>query len=445
MPAYTWSTGDQITAARLNSMVDAAQPWQFRVEDYGALGDGTTDDTAAIRSALAAAVTYASGSSNHYVELVFQPKTYVLSGGLVQGGATKANAQIPLPWIADSAPKITIVFKGFSEPTNNHWNTTSPQIMGTVLKSTLTGLAYSNTLGMPAIIGTPTPEQSGYGVGGGNASAIFSNLCVVVDGIQLQAPSNPSLNGFDFRGVAAAHIVKASALGASIPSAIPALSGFTAGLLMPLGGNNDYCEINQWTCGFWYAGVAVSEHTNAVSIRSIACAIGIRAMGPSSHAAIVQRANVESCHTAVLQYVGVSPVPYNGFDGINIRIAQLDVEDAGTTVIDDSGNHLRGEVVYTNQGGGINVAGVNGAQLLRIINFDQARGGVTAPTMPATTVALINPFYRDAAVNITGGTVTAITVGALTTGLTSGTVIVPSGGGIALTYSSAPTWKWTLL
>ncbi|MGE7437955.1 hypothetical protein [Kitasatospora sp. NPDC001175] len=46
---------------------------------------------------------------------------------------------------------------------------------------------------------------------------------------------------------------------------------------------------------------------------------------------------------------------------------------------------------------------------------------------------------------ITGGTVTGIAVDGQTTGVTSGTVLVPSGRTVTLTYSAAPAWTWMLL
>jgi hypothetical protein len=72
-------------------------------------------------------------------------------------------------------------------------------------------------------------------------------------------------------------------------------------------------------------------------------------------------------------------------------------------------------------------------------------GTVTAPTVPATTVALPNPFGCRAVVYITGGTVTVINVGAQVTGLTSGTFILEGGDSITLTHSAPPTWKWSLI
>lgn len=66
----------------------------------------------------------------------------------------------------------------------------------------------------------------------------------------------------------------------------------------------------------------------------------------------------------------------------------------------------------------------------------------TAPAVPATTVALSNPFPSACLVQVQGGTVTVVAVGATTIGITNGLVILPAGETITLTYSVAPTWRW---
>lgn len=68
-------------------------------------------------------------------------------------------------------------------------------------------------------------------------------------------------------------------------------------------------------------------------------------------------------------------------------------------------------------------------------------GWQTAPALPASGTAYTN-VLGDATVYVSGGTVTAITVDGTATGLTSGTVRVPLGKTLAITYSVAPTWKW---
>ena len=64
-------------------------------------------------------------------------------------------------------------------------------------------------------------------------------------------------------------------------------------------------------------------------------------------------------------------------------------------------------------------------------------------SVPASTTAQTNVYGVPMIVTVTGGTVTVIAVNGVTTGLTSGSFLVPSGGTITLTYSVAPTWTWT--
>jgi|SRR6185312_13836732 len=79
-------------------------------------------------------------------------------------------------------------------------------------------------------------------------------------------------------------------------------------------------------------------------------------------------------------------------------------------------------------------------------------GVITAPTVPATTVAIQNPTGLTVLVTLSGGTVTAVNVapntasgaGTFTQLATSSPtqVQVPPSGWIKLTYSVAPTWTW---
>jgi hypothetical protein len=86
--------------------------------------------------------------------------------------------------------------------------------------------------------------------------------------------------------------------------------------------------------------------------------------------------------------------------------------------------------------------GLNGVVSSRIVDANRSPGQQTAPAVPATTVPLRNPFFRDAIVTVSGGTVTAITVNSVSTGVTSGVLFVPANGNIAIAYSSVPTWTW---
>lgn len=70
-------------------------------------------------------------------------------------------------------------------------------------------------------------------------------------------------------------------------------------------------------------------------------------------------------------------------------------------------------------------------------------GNVTGqPRVPASGRAHINNSGYDAAVYVTGGAVSAVAVDGVTTGLSSGRFDVPANHAITLKYTSTPTWVW---
>ena len=78
----------------------------------------------------------------------------------------------------------------------------------------------------------------------------------------------------------------------------------------------------------------------------------------------------------------------------------------------------------------------------RGVGLTNYTGLQTAPVMPASTVALTNPFGLPCTVYVSGGTVTVIAVDGTTLGLISGAIQLGATDHIALTYSVAPTWVW---
>jgi hypothetical protein len=85
----------------------------------------------------------------------------------------------------------------------------------------------------------------------------------------------------------------------------------------------------------------------------------------------------------------------------------------------------------------IDTTGTTGATLDR-------GAGFTTPAVPLTTVPVTNTSPLPATVVISGGTVTTVLIGGVSAGSGDGTYTVPAGTTIAVTYSAAPTWTWTL-
>jgi len=451
--AFTSSTSFALT----NLATLARRPGVYNVQEYGAKGDGTTDDTAAINSTISTA--FAAGVSNgtYYAEIYFPPAVYLIAGNPTTGGTTKGNAQIPLP-VLEADPfgdppiaqqKFILVFKGTADGSAlYHWNQSVPQQAGAVLRST-----YDAGSGVPAggevsVIGGPNVAH-----GFGGSTNIWDNLAVTVDGITIEVPQNPNISGFDFQGVAEVNVVNAGVLARSTGIGAPSIPtpAWAFGLYMPQTNNNDVCNIGTYSCEGLTYGLIIQEHVQASSIRLINCYDGL-VVWPSSgfpHRNIISYASIENCKKCVV---------FASTSITKLDIGSLDIEwttDSGNSlIVDDHHNVGVGTICVGSNGGdatSLNSAlgsaiGVSGGSQLKVVNTDQAVGAVTPTSVPSSTTVYQNPWWRDAAVTISGGTVTNITVDGKTQFTASpATVYVPSGRSITLTYSVAPTWQWTLL
>jgi hypothetical protein len=69
---------------------------------------------------------------------------------------------------------------------------------------------------------------------------------------------------------------------------------------------------------------------------------------------------------------------------------------------------------------------------------------VATPSIPASTVAVVNSTGQYVDVNIVGGTMTNVSVNGVTVGAGAGNYALPPGGSITMTYTVVPTsWAWT--
>lgn len=419
-------------------------------EAHGALRNGTTDDTAAIKAAIAAVVAAGKANGSNYGELWLSAGTYLVNGALdtTQSG----RAQIPLPLIASTGQKFVLVIRGLYDVAAwPHWQQTSIQESGTTIVSNL-NTAFVGGVGSASVIGGPTLQQLG-GTDGG-----FSNMLFVLQGgITIITPTDSVGVAVDLQCIAQARIdrltLNASITpGAGAPGTAPSNGG--VGLRMPMGGNNDYSEIGSVSVEGYTEGVLLGEHSHALRVGTVYCATGVGVTNSYPDVARIEYFTTEACAHHISSI--------DASDNVHLDIGTMDVEDGSIATIDhvrDPSNFFRGTIssFHRNNGSGASAAAdglsgpdlppiVTGGSQYRVYSTHIAPGHATSPSVPTTTTALKNPFYRDAMVNVHGGTVTAIAVdGTTLTGITSGVVMVPGGKTITLTYSAAPAWDWWLL
>lgn len=135
----------------------------------------------------------------------------------------------------------------------------------------------------------------------------------------------------------------------------------------------------------------------------------------------------------------------------NISAGIYDVNGSNKWEVANTNNNPNGGFILASGAAGIPVVrgyfqdGVNiNNQKADVINYNTAPGNIAAPAIPASGTAQTNTNDRPAMINVYGGTVTAIDIDGVSTGLTSGTFRLMPGETVKLTYSVAPSWTWYL-
>lgn len=421
-------------------------PWVFDVtaEEYGAVGDGVTDDTAAINAAVAAAFAYAEASDSCFAVVYFPVGVYLLGSATTKGGVTLGNAQIPIPVRDNDAVKVTLVFKGPGDASAMpYWEQDSGSRWGATLKTTLVEQEVDAEWGPPSVIGGPAVSGS-EAVYDGND---FNNMLLVIDGIGISTPVDPTVMGFDFAAIAELIVESAAVVpdyigtgpGAELDGS--ATNDWSTGMRTPRHTNNDLLIVRNFTCYGQYVGMTCGEHGDYGRLAIIYCNTGIVifAQQENIHSSSFDSVSVEAC------VVGIQCIAAAEIDaGAPVFMAAVSMETITTHIL-DSNDGLCGEIHFTALGGSDDLV-VTGGNNVRIIAANQALGALTEPAVPATTVALKNPFWVNCSVLLDGGTVTNVALDGVATGITDAQfpVVLPvrSGGTITLTYSDAPTWKW---
>ena len=272
----------------------------FNVEDYGAVGDGVTDDFPAVQRAWNAMLN--SGASGQ----VFFPRAAVyrcVVDDQVVVGSGGQYAALPLPARAtdDSHPKLWYGIAGVGEAYSTReypgsGATTAKNTTSTViLVDYSTPFAWDDTNGHPSFIGCPDVDA------GNN----FTNLHFTVDHITMRQPDNPSLCGINLETAVTARVDDFCAdLNVALDASSEPTHATGVPLLLPKVGNAVNVAVRKYLAWGYYAGYPIAEHCDGDSLEIIACKIG----------AFFRRST--SAHFAQIKYLSMEEVPWGiaGYD-----------------------------------------------------------------------------------------------------------------------------------
>jgi Pectate lyase superfamily protein len=200
----------------------------FYPEDYGAVGDGSTNDTAAIQDTIDAA---AGGGT-----VQFGPKTYLVNGTPRTDRRGNAILALPINPSGGTLENTYIVLQGAGSG-------------NTMIKTTVSGQSYSATNGPPSILGSPTREVTG--AGGPTVS-----LGVILRGIDFQVKtdaSGPVIASVDFGGLSHATVEDCEIW--SDNRSVQPLRAHTFGLRMPRDLNSGRIRITDAKVFGFYANI----------------------------------------------------------------------------------------------------------------------------------------------------------------------------------------------
>ena len=425
------------------------------ITSYGAVYG--TDDTTAVQNCINAAVAYGQTSEQGLAEIIAGNKMYCIGGAVqttgVGGGANNYwDAQLTIPYVHSFVgPKVQLKITGPVEASGPvHWNQPNPEANGAVLVCMRGDGAYTGDQQCTSVLGGPTN-----GFGGSNGA--YSNMRVVVDGLNMLVPYGPTYAGLDLYGVGQASIrsfsyfcMARTTVGSAGGWPLYLSGGYTGswrtfGYRPPSPGNNAQNDVDRMTIYGSWTGFFFGDHFVGGSIKVIFCqgaAFPFNAAFGTSHGSYIASLCSEAT-TYPLYAPNSGQFAIGGGNGTPLVVGVLALESQSAVAL-DSNNCLYGQVLSVEQLSTLQLTST-GAANLRVFQGNQAPGKIgSPPAVPSSTVAYTNNFGRDATVVISGGTVTVIAIDTVTTGQTSGAVFVRNGGTITLTYSVAPSWNWIL-
>jgi hypothetical protein len=329
--------------------------------DIGLVGDGVTDNTAALQAWLNSVGTAKVNST-----LLVPDGVYVFSGALQDGSG--ANAQIVFPSVGQADPAYSVTIKGYHPLLLIPWpNVSMPLPRGPIFKSTLnTG---SGT--QPAFMG-------GRGPIGVTGTPYLSFMSICFENMIFQMPSNPVLTCLNLSHYSVVQILGNNLItaGTSMGSgdAVNPTTTTSYGLILPPDSESILQHIDSLNIWNFYTGLKVGECTNTNNLF----------IGVCHYSAEFAFAN----HSSIIKYFQDWHCPYGihvtGTHAFRIELHDIELAPTGdgwsesVQNITDAGNNATADITWwTVKGnvGPVNTYVLNGGANIQARRVGSASGG----------------------------------------------------------------------
>lgn len=367
----------------------------FNVEDYGAIHDGSTDDTAAIQAAINACAAAGGGT------IYFPGGTYVINGALQDGA--RGNAQLLLPAVhTTSGQQIPISLLGQVLPSPMPWLAgAQPYLYGVTLKGTLNSGAGGALLG-------------GWGPVG--SSDNFSLIIVRIENLAFEMPANPVLSALNLSHIASAELDNVFCIAGTNYDFSVVTQPTTAtsyGIDLPAVNNGAIVNVRRTGVMGFYNGIRATEHADIDGLFISACYIAM--VNPAAgHAVRIGKLLIAWCVYA-LKFTGAQHLLVNILNIEHYNPAQYGAKwFQPVTDIEDPSNYGIGRITYHIT---ISVTGaddpivINGATNLQITSIHTALGLGTVTSIATGTGLTGGPITGSGTISDATSGVTAATYG----------------------------------
>lgn len=287
------------------------------------------DDTIAIRAARDAAATV-------FVDTVFFPQGIYNVNAALEFSNT---ARVGFPNVSFSEPKtITLLGEGYPPQYQQDENLSEIPILGDTYHASIIKTSQAGA----AIIG---------GFGTGNLAS-FSNVLLVLENLVIRTYDNPQCTAVDASN--AEQLVVTNCIintGYNSQFATQPTLNTSAALKTPALNNNGFIDLRNVAVLGHYNGFVTNEHTVGRNLVAVGCIRGFN----------VQTSANSQCFTRIQSQCCQLPI-FNGGTGANIQITHLMVSGGENApswqqtvhVVSDSGNTLKGDLIYDILSGGSN-------------------------------------------------------------------------------------------